>query len=43
MKTYNHLFESLEKFNDYLDGIELDRNRQVLMRIHSNVHTADMM
>lgn len=43
MKTYNHLFETLEKFNDFLDGIELDRSRQVLLRIHSNIHTADMM
>lgn len=43
MKTYNHLFETPETFNDFLDGIELDRSRQVLLRIHSNVHTADMM
>ena len=43
MKTYNHLFETLENFNDFLDGIELDRSRQVLMRIHSNVHAADQM
>ena len=43
MKTYNHLFETLENFNDFLDGIELDRNRQLLLRIHSNIHTADMM
>lgn len=43
MKTYNHLFETLENLNDFLDGIELDRNRQLLLRIHSSVHTADTM
>ena len=43
MKTYNHLFETLDNFNDFLDGIMLDRNRQVLLRIHSTIHTADMM
>ena len=43
MKTYNHLFETLENFYDFLDGIELDKSSQVLLRIHSNVHTADMM
>ncbi len=43
MKTYNHLFESLENLNDFLDGIVLDRNRQVLLRIHSCIHTAEMM
>lgn len=43
MKTYNHLFETSEHFNRFLDGIALDRNSQVLLRIHSNVHTADRM
>lgn len=43
MKTYNHLFETLENFNDFLDGIELDRNKRLLLRIHSNIYTADMM
>lgn len=43
MKTYKHLFETLDNFNDFLDGIRLDRNKQVLLRIHSNIHTADMM
>lgn len=43
MKTYNHLFETLEHFNRFLDGIALDRNSQVLLRIHSSVHTADRM
>ncbi|MDE7133117.1 MAG: EAL domain-containing protein [Lachnospiraceae bacterium] len=43
MKTYNHLFESLDNFNDFLDGIIFDRSKQVLLRIHSNIHTADMM
>lgn len=33
MKTYNHLFETVENFSDFLDGIVLDRNRQVLLRI----------
>ena len=41
--TYNHLFETLDNFNDSLDEILLDRNKQVLLRIHSTIHTADMM
>ena len=43
MKTYNHLFQTMEQFCNYLDGIELDRNRQVLLRIHSCVHTGEKM
>lgn len=43
MKTYNHLFETFDNFNDFLDGIELDRSRQVLLRIHSSIHTVDTM
>ncbi|MGN1148263.1 MAG: EAL domain-containing protein [Lachnospiraceae bacterium] len=39
MKAYNHLYESLDKFKDYLDSIELDRSRRVLVRIHTNVNT----
>ena len=39
MKTYNYLFETLDSFNDFLDGIALNRNSQVLLRIHSNIHT----
>lgn len=43
MKAYNHLFESLDLFEDFLDGIELDRNKRVLLRIHSSIHTMEMM
>ncbi|MDE7254448.1 MAG: hypothetical protein K2O32_16115, partial [Acetatifactor sp.] len=43
MKTYNHLFENLEIFNSFLDGIMLDRKQQILLRIHSSIHTADRM
>ena len=39
MKTYNHLYESPEYFNSYLDGIGLDREREVLIRIHSTRHS----
>ncbi len=40
MKSYNHLYQSLAFFEEYLDGIQLDRNTKCLVRIHSSVHTA---
>ena len=43
MRTYNHLFKSLDHFNDFLDGIRVDKNKKVLVRIHSSIHTMDMM
>lgn len=43
MKAYNHLFVSLEQFEDFLESIELDCNKRVLVRIHSCVHSADAM
>lgn len=43
MKTYNHLFQTMEQFCNYLDGIEFDRSRKVLLRIHSSVHTCEKM
>ena len=43
MKTYNHLFQSMEQFNNYLDGVELNRNKKVLVRIHSSIHSQEEM
>lgn len=43
MRTYNHLFKSMNRFNDFLDGIGLDRNKKVLVRIHSSIHTMEMI
>ena len=43
MKSYNHLYQSLAFFEEYLDSIQLDRNTKCLVRIHSSVHTAAEM
>lgn len=43
MKTYNHLFVSLDKFKDFLDSTGMSRNKKALVRIHSTVHTAETM
>ena len=40
MKAYNHLYESLDKFRDFLDSIELDRSSRVLVRIHTSTCTS---
>jgi len=43
MKTYNHLFQSLEHLNDFLEDIEVNKNHKVLVRLHSSIHTIDMI
>ena len=43
MKVYNHLYRDRRKFNVFLDGIGLDREKQALGRIHSSVHSAEEM
>ena len=39
MKSYNHLYDSIENFNAFVEGIGLDKDKQVLVRIHSTVHS----
>lgn len=41
MKAYNHLFISIENFKNFIDGIELDRNKEVLLRIHTCIHSME--
>lgn len=43
MKVYNHLYQNKRKFDIFLNGTEIDRNKQALIRIHSSVHSADEM
>lgn len=43
MKAYNHLYENLENFKGFVDGIGLSRDKEVLIRIHSPLHTMDEM
>ena len=43
MKTYNHLFETMDIFKDFVDGIGLQKDKQLLIRIHSTVHTMEDM
>ena len=41
MKSYNHLFESLDLFKDFVEGSGLNRDKEVLIRIHSTQHSMD--
>lgn len=43
MKVYNHLYHDKRRLEIFLNGIELDRNKQMLVRIHSSVHSAKEM
>ena len=43
MKVYNHLYRDKRKFNVFLNGIGIDREKQNLVRIHSSVHSAEEM
>lgn len=43
MKIYNHLYRDKRKFNVFLNGTGLDREKQALVRIHSTVHSAEEM
>lgn len=40
MNTYNHLYKNRKQLESFLDGIELDREIPMLVRIHSCVHSA---
>ncbi|MGN0578792.1 MAG: EAL domain-containing protein [Ruminiclostridium sp.] len=41
MKVYNHLYRDKRRFNIFLNGIGIDREKQVLVRIHSSVHSSE--
>lgn len=43
MKVYNHLYKNKQKFDIFLSGIGIDRSRQLLIRIHSAIHSAEEM
>ncbi|MCH5249031.1 MAG: EAL domain-containing protein [Lachnospiraceae bacterium] len=43
MKSYNHLFESLDIFKDFVEGSGLNRDKEVLIRIHSTQHSMGEM
>ncbi|MGN0688284.1 MAG: EAL domain-containing protein [Oscillospiraceae bacterium] len=43
MKVYNHLYRDKRKFNNFLNGTGIDREKQALVRIHSSVHSAEEM
>lgn len=43
MKVYNHLYHDKQRFEIFLNGTELDRNKPTLIRIHSSVHSAEKM
>lgn len=41
MKEYNHLYRNKQSFEAFLDGTELDRDKQALVRIHSCIHSSE--
>lgn len=41
MKTYNHLYESLENFKGFVEGVGFQKDKQFLIRIHSAIHSMD--
>lgn len=43
MKTYNHLFESMKVFQEFVDELPLSDANHILIRIHSAVHTKEEM
>lgn len=43
MRTYNHLFESMKVLNEFVDELPLSDAKNILIRIHSAVHTKEEM
>ncbi|MBO5486731.1 MAG: hypothetical protein J5988_07365, partial [Eubacterium sp.] len=43
MKTYNHLFENMKVFGEFVDELPLAGAEHILIRIHSAVHTKEGM
>lgn len=41
MKSYNHLFDSLDNFKSFVDGVGLQKDKEVLVRIHSTLHNME--
>ncbi len=38
MKSYNHLFDTLENFKNFVEGVGLPKDKELLVRIHSTLH-----
>ncbi len=43
MKTYNHIFTTVEEFDAFLTANSIDRTAEMLLRIHTSVHNAEDM
>lgn len=43
MKTYNHLYENMRVFREFVDELSLDGAEHILIRIHSAIHTKEEM
>ncbi|MGN0159774.1 MAG: EAL domain-containing protein [Lachnospiraceae bacterium] len=41
MRTYNHLYENLDCFEKFLNEITLAKSEEILVRIHSGIHTKE--
>lgn len=39
MKTFNHIYEDFSVFCEFVDAIDLKENENILIRIHSGIHT----
>lgn len=43
MKTYNHLYDDLNRFDEFLDSVSIRDVDRLLIRIHSSKHTKEGM
>ncbi|MCH5280809.1 MAG: EAL domain-containing protein [Lachnospiraceae bacterium] len=43
MKAYNHLYETPQNFNNFVEGIGLQKEKQLLVRVHSSIHSMEEM
>lgn len=43
MKTYNHLYATTSKFQMYVEHNNIDTEKELLVRIHSGIHTKEKM
>lgn len=41
MRTFNHFYENPESFKNYIEEIEIDKGRRLLVRIHSTLHSVE--
>ncbi len=43
MRTYNHLFQTIDIFHEFVEALPLYGGNPILVRIHSTIHTKEQM